>query len=162
MLLIAKRLEELDFSALMDIYIEGNLEKAEDYGDGGLLRAEREFYDYLREDFFRQKDAFYAVWKVSGRYVSALRLEPHRDGWLLEALETAPDHRKLGHAGALMAAVLERMGDEVIYSHVSRRNDASLRTHLACGFEEYLDHVVYLDGSVSNRGLTLRYTGKSK
>ena len=161
MLLIMKRLEELDFSALMDVYIEGNLEKAEEYGDAGLLRAEREFYDYLREDFFRQKGAFYAVWKVSGRYVSALRLEPYKDGWLLEALETAPDHRKLGHAKALMGAVLDMMGEAIIYSHVSRRNEASLKTHFACGFAKHLDHVVYLDGSVSGRGLTLRYTGKS-
>ena len=160
MLLIMKRLEELDFSALMDIYIEGNLEKAEEYGDGGLLRAEREFYDYLREDFFRQKGAFYAVWTEKGRYVSALRLEPYQDGWLLEALETAPDYRKLGYAKALMAAVLEQMGDAVVYSHVSKRNEASLRTHCACGFERYLDHVVYLDGSVTNRAVTLRYHGR--
>ena len=160
MLLIAKRLEELDFSALMDIYIEGNLEKAEGYGDGGLLRAEREFYDYLREDFFRQKDAFYAVWQVAGQYVSALRLEPYKDGWLLEALETAPAVRKKGYAKALMTAVLDMVGDAVVYSHVSRRNEASLKTHYACGFQKHLDHVVYLDGSVSHRAVTLRYSTK--
>ena len=159
MLQIAKRLEELDFSALMDIYCEGNLEKAEEYGDGGLLRAEREFYDYLREDFFRQKDAFYALWKVRGRYVSAMRLEPYGDGWLLEALETAPDHRRKGYAKALMAEVLDMMGESVVYSHVSRRNEASLRSHYACGFQKHLDHVVYLDGSVTNRAITLRYVG---
>ncbi len=159
MLLIAKRLEELDFSALMDVYIEGNLEKAEEYGDGGLLRAEREFYDYLREDFFRQRDAFYAVWSVSGMYVSALRLEPHKDGWLLEALETAPDYRRKGYAKAMMEAVLEYMGQVTIYSHVSRRNQASLKTHYACGFCKHLDHVVYLDGSVTNRAVTLKFDG---
>ena len=159
MLQIVKRLEELDFSALMDLYIEGNLEKAEEYGDGGLLRAEREFYDYLREDFFRQKDAFYALWKVQGRYVSAMRLEPYGDGWLLEALETAPDHRRKGYAKELMGAVLDEMGHVIVYSHVSRRNQASLRTHYACGFQKHLDHVVYLDGSVTNRAVTLRYIG---
>ena len=159
MLLIAKRLEELDFSALMDVYIEGNQEKADEYGDGGLLRAEREFYDYLREDFFRQKDAFYALWKVRGRYVSAMRLEPYGDGWLLEALETAPDHRRKGYAKELMHAVLDEMGHVIVYSHVSRRNEASLRIHYACGFQKHLDHVVYLDGSVTNRAITLRYVG---
>ena len=159
MLQIAKRLEELDFSALMDIYSEGNLEKAEEYGDGGLLRAEREFYDYLREDFFRQKDGFYAIWKAGGQYVSALRLEPYRDGCLLEALETAPDHRRKGYAKELMHAVLDEMGHVIVYSHVSRRNEASLRTHYACGFQKHLDHVVYLDGSVTNRAITLRYVG---
>lgn len=160
MLLIAKRLAELDFPALMDIYIEGNREKADEYGDGGLLQAEREFYDYLREDFFRQRDAFYAVWVEQGKYVSALRLEPYKDGWLLEALETAPDHRKRGCAKALMGSVLEMMGQSVIYSHVSKRNEASLRTHYACGFVKHLDHVVYLDGSASHRGITLQYVGK--
>ena len=160
MLLIMKRLEELDFSALMDIYVEGNLEKAEEYGDGGLLRAEREFYDYLREDFFRQPDAFYAVWTEQGSYVSALRLEPYKDGWLLEALETAPDYRKKGYAKALMIAVLEYMDQSIIYSHVSKRNEASLRTHYACGFQKHLDHVVYRDGSVTNRGVTLKFDGR--
>ena len=160
MLLIAKRLEELDFSALMDIYVEGNLEKAEEYGDGGLLRAEREFYDYLREDFFRQQGAFYAVWTEQGSYVSALRLEPYKDGWLLEALETAPDYRKKGYAKALMIAVLEYMDQSIIYSHVSKRNEASLRTHYACGFQKHLDHVVYLDGSVTNRAVTLKFEGR--
>ena len=160
MLLIAKRLAELDFPALMDIYIEGNCEKADEYGDGGLLQAEREFYDYLREDFFRQPDAFYAVWVEQGKYVSALRLEPYKDGWLLEALETVPDHRKRGCAKELMGSVLEMMGQSVIYSHVSKRNEASLRTHYACGFCKHLDHVVYLDGSVSHRGITLQYAGK--
>lgn len=160
MLLIAKRLEELDFPALMDIYIEGNREKADEYGDGGLLQAEREFYDYLREDFFRQRDAFYAVWVEQGKYVSALRLEPYKDGWLLEALETAPADRKRGCAKELMGSVLEMMGQSVIYSHVSKRNEASLRTHYACGFVKHLDHVVYLDGSVSHRGITLQYAGK--
>lgn len=160
MLLIAKRLAELDFPALMDIYIEGNREKADEYGDGGLLQAEREFYDYLREDFFRQRDAFYAVWVEQGKYVSALRLEPYKDGWLLEALETAPADRKRGCAKALMGSVLEMMGQSVVYSHVSKRNEASLRTHYACGFVKHLDHVVYLDGSVSHRGITLQYAGK--
>ena len=160
MLLVAKQLADLDFPELMDVYIEGNLEKAEEYGDGGLLRAEREFYEYLRSDFFRQTGAFYAVWQSAGKMVSALRLEPHKDGWLLEALETAPDHRGRGFAKALMASTLEYLDDGPVYSHVSKRNEASLRTHFACGFEKYLDYVVYLDGSVTNRGFTLKYDGR--
>ena len=155
MLLIMKRLEELDFSALMDVYIEGNLEKAEEYGDGGLLRAEREFRDYLREDFFRQRDAFYAVWEEKGRYVSALRLEPYQDGLLLEALETAPQHRRKGYAVKLVQAALKHAGNIKIYSHVSRKNTASLRTHEKCGFRKILDHAVYADGSVNDRCCTL-------
>ena len=160
MLLIAKRLGELDFSALMDVYIEGNMEKAEEYGDGGLLQAEREFCDYLREDFFRHEGAFYAVWKQGNAYICALRMEPYRDGWLLEALETAPEYRRRGYAKGLILAVLEQMESTVVYSHVSKRNEASIRTHLRCGFQKVLDHAVYLDGSVSNRAVTLCYAAK--
>ena len=160
MLLIAKRLEELDFSALMDVYIEGNQEKADEYGDGGLLRAEREFYDYLQEVFFKTAKAFYCIWQENGKTVSALRLEPHQDGWLLEALETAPEQRKKGYAKALVLEVLAFMGDQIIYSHVSKSNIASLQTHYSCGFEKWKDHAVYIDGSVNHRSLTLRYAQK--
>lgn len=162
MLLIAKRLCDLNFSLLMEVYFEGNLEKSVDYGEGGLLRAEQEFRDYLREDFFRQKDAFYAIWQESGKYISALRLEPFLDGWLMEALETVPDLRRRGYAKKLISAVLEYMGVERIYSHVYKWNEASLRIHYACGFEVYLDHAVYVDGSVTNRSYTLRFMAKGK
>ena len=40
---------------------------------------------------------------------------------------------------------------------MSKRNEASLRTHYACGFRKHLDYVVYLDGSVSRRAVTLKY-----
>ena len=162
MLNIVKKLEELDFPALMEVYIEGNEEKAADYGAGGLLRAEREFFEYLQEDFFKHAGAFYAVWRVEGRYISALRLEPYQDGWLLEALETAPEYRGRGYAKALVTAVLEYLDGAPVYSHVSKRNEASLRTHSACGFEKYLDHAVYVDGSVSQRAYTLRYNMETK
>ena len=162
MLNIVKKLEELDFPALMEVYIEGNEEKAADYGAGGLLRAEREFFEYLQEDFFKHAGAFYAVWRVEGRYISALRLEPYQDGWLLEALETAPEYRGRGYAKALVTAVLEYLDGAPVYSHVSKRNEASLRTHYACGFEKYLDHAVYVDGSVSQRAYTLRYNMETK
>ena len=156
MLKIAKSMNEFPFSDLMEIYIEGNKEKAEQYGPGGLLRAEREFYDYLREDFFKTVGAFYCVWLESGRAVSALRLEPYLDGWLLEALETAPLYRRQGYAKALVLAVIDYLEGQTIYSHVSKSNKASLQTHLSCGFEKFLDYASYIDGSVSQRAYTLR------
>lgn len=160
MLKIVKTMRELDFSALMEVYIEGNEEKAEKYGDGGLLRAEQDFLVYLQDVFFRTQGAFYCVWLEENRLVSALRLEPYQDGWLLEALETAPHSRRKGYAKALMTAVLQYMDGQTVYSHVSKHNDASLRTHLACGFEKYLDHAVYIDGSVTPRAFTLRFCSK--
>ena len=82
------------------------------------------------------------------------------DGLLLEALETAPGWRRMGYAVRLIQAVqqmLEQQGSVRIYSHVSKKNTASLKTHLRCGFEIYLDHAAYIDGSVNRRAYTLRY-----
>ena len=160
MLKIVKSMKEMPFSDLMEVCIEGNEEKAAQYGDGGLLRAEREFYEYLQEVFFKTAKAFYCIWQENGKTVSALRLEPYQDGWLLEALETAPEQRKKGYAKALVLAVLAYMGDQIIYSHVSKSNIASLQTHYSCGFKKWKDHAAYIDGSVNQRSLTLRYGQK--
>lgn len=153
MLYWAKKLRDLDFRQLMDVYEEGNLENGNDRwpeepAGQQLLMAEQAFYQYLKECFFPTEGAVYAVWVAEGRYVSALRLEPYQDGLLLEALETAPDQRKKGYAEALIKGVLREMGDRKIYSHVGKRNTASLKTHEKCGFHRILEHAAYADGSV--------------
>ena len=159
MLHIAKAMNQLNFSALMEVYEEGNRENGEDLwpelSEGlRLLNAEQAFHQYLRECFFTTPDAVYCIWLEEDRYVSALRLEPYQDGLLLEALETAPAYRRKGCAAALIRAVLEVFGTQKIYSHVSRRNTASLRTHESCGFYRVLDHAVYADGSVMRNHVT--------
>ena len=160
MLYIVKNLKELDFSQLMAVYEEGNLENGAELWpelpEGlRLIRAEQAFHQYLRECFFCTPEAVYCIWQEGGRYVSALRLEPYQDGLLLEALETAPDCRRKGYAFALMEAVLGEYGAQKIYSHVSKRNKASLRTHENCGFRKVLDYAVYVDGSVRHNAVTL-------
>lgn len=152
MLHIVQSMRELEFSRLMEIYIEGNLEKARE--GMTLLEAEQDFYRYLREVFFPTPGARYFVWKEGERYVSALRLEPYRDGWLLEALETAPEYRRMGYGRALMEAVAALPEYGRIYSHIHRENVPSLRLHEACGFRKILDHGVYIDGSVNRYTLT--------
>lgn len=159
MLITAKTLNELNFSKLMQVYAEGNLENGREFWPGEaeqrqMMLAEQEFYNYLRQVFFRTEGAVYLVWEERGQYVSALRLEPYRDGLLLEALETAPEERRKGYARRLIKAALERYGEQKIYSHISRRNLASLRTHEACGFRKLLDHAVYADGSVLHSSVT--------
>ena len=161
MLILAHRLRELRFGELMKVYIEGNQEKAElDYSlepaGAGLRLAEEGFYRYLRDCFFRIPGAVYAVWEEQGSYVSALRLEPYRDGMLLCALETAPGLRKRGYASNLVEAVLEQM-DGPVYSHVSKRNAPSLRLHEKLGFQRIEEQARYLDGSVNQRACTLRW-----
>lgn len=165
MLKVFYKLRELDFYQLMQVYSQGNIENARElYSDFdlnvGRIKAEDDFYQYLAEDFFRQPGAFYCVWVEQGQYVSALRLEPYSDGLLLEALETHPEHRRKGYAAALIRSVqeyLEEQGTAAVYSHVSKRNTASLAVHSSCGFREYLDRAVYVDGTVTNRACTLRW-----
>ena len=165
MLLVVSKLRDLSFSQLMDVYEEGNRENGEEFWPGmedgeRLLRAEQEFYQYLRQVFFPVEHARYCIWMEKGRYVSALRLEPYRDGLLLEALETAPGERRKGYAAKLIRAVQEQYPRERIYSHVNKGNTASLRTHEICGFVRIADNAVYADGSVTSRSYTLCWEGK--
>ena len=162
MLVVIQSMRELNFGQLMSVYEEGNRENGQEFWpelpEGvRILHAEQDFYRYLRESFFRTDGAFYCVWEENSSYVSALRLEPYQDGLLLEALETAPDHRRKGYAAALIREVLTQFGDRKIYAHVHKKNTASLRTHESCGFRRILEHAVYIDGSVKSNSCTYCY-----
>lgn len=152
MLFVARSLRQLQFGKLMEVYTQSNLEKA---ANGGILRAEQDFYQYLSDCFFAIPDAIYALWEENGNYISALRLEPYKDGLLLSGLETAPQHRRKGYAKRLMEATLAEFADQKIYSHVAKRNAASLAVHEKCGFQIISDVAVYIDGSADNRSFTL-------
>lgn len=162
-LILADSLKKLSFSELMAVYEEGNRENgAEQFPYETEARriflAEQNFYDYLRDDFFGQCGAFYAVWTVNGAYASALRMEPYHDGLLLEALETRPAMRQKGYASCLLRAVLEHLaqqGSGPVYSHVSKRNTASVKTHQRCGFSVLHDYAAYIDGSINRRAYTM-------
>lgn len=161
MLRIVRTLRELPFGKLMEVYQEGNEENGREFwpeASAGeqILRAEQEFYQYLKEVFFQVAGAAYYLWETEGRIVSALRLEPYRDGLLLEALETAPYQRRKGYATALVCEVT-RIVPKKIYSHVNKHNIASLNTHLACGFRRISEQAVYVDGSVNDHCCTLLY-----
>lgn len=166
MLIIARSIVELRFDDLMEIYIEGNREHGAELWPEKTLEeqmtlSKQDFRSYLEENFFSKSDAVYAIWETEGRYVSALRLEPNRDGLLLEALETAPEQRRKGYASALIRAVqglLREQGTFKLYSHVSKQNTASMATHERCGFRRFLDHAVRVDGSVNPNAYTMCYT----
>lgn len=167
MLLLIKEFKDLRFSELMEVYMEENMQNgSERYcnepASVQLTFSEQDFYAFLREIFFQTKGAYYAVWQVTGNYVSALRLEPYKDGLLIEALETKPAERKKGYAKALMLAVLSQFAGKNIYSHVLKTNVASLRTHDACGFRRIKEYAVYIDGSVTNKSCTFLYGPEGK
>lgn len=164
MLIVAARMEQLVFSQLMDVYWEGNAENARDLYpclslNEGQFRAEQNFYQYLRQSFFRTPGGAYLIWADQERYVSALRMEPYQDGLLLEALETAPGCRRRGYGEQLLRAALDWAGEQKVYSHVRRNNAASMALHRKCGFQTLLDYAVYIDGSVDRRADTLIYNG---
>lgn len=165
MLHIARNLGQLSFGKLMEVYLEANQENgaelaSEDTEERRLQLAEERFYTYLHDVFFVNPDAVYYIWEEAGDYVSALRLEPYRDGLLLEALETAPDKRGQGYALKLIGAVLSKLyerGSVCVYSHVSKKNIPSLKAHQHYGFQIISNYAAYIDGSVNHRAYTLRY-----
>lgn len=161
MLYLATKLQQLNFTQLMEVYAEGNRENGalmypELSEAQQILNAEQTFYQYLAESFFSAPGAVYAVWVERGVYVSALRLEQYEDGLLLEALETHPQFRRQGYAEKLIRVVQEHFPLR-IYSHVSKRNVASRAVHEKCGFCQVLDYAKYIDGSVARKAVTLRF-----
>lgn len=163
MLLYAKSLKDLSFSKLMAVYLECNRENGAELAPEEPLErqdqiAEDMFYDYLKNTFFQEKKARYYIWAEGERYVSALRMEPFQDGYLLEALETAPEERRKGYGRKLVLAALDALSKEFsgnIYSHVSKKNIPSMQLHKSCGFIEHLDYAHYIDDSVNHRAYTL-------
>ncbi len=159
MLKLIERMGDLPFRALMDIYAEGNAENGldrwpEETPDRRIALAEEGFHQYLREVFFKTPGAVYALWEVEGKPVSALRLEPYRDGMLVSALETAPALRKKGYAKALLGEVSARFQRLDLYSHVGKWNVPSMKVHEKCGFIREQEYAVYLDGSVNDHCCT--------
>lgn len=163
MLVRVDRLCDLKYGALMEVYEEGNRENgAAQYPNLSageqILRAEQDFYHYLC-DFFKTPGSSYWMLKAAVGYAAALRLEPYKDGMLLEALETKPCERRKGYAEELIRGMLEEMKPNCIpiYSHISKTNYPSIRVHEKCGFQRISHSAVYIDGSVNARAYTYCY-----
>jgi len=149
---------DLRFSSLVELYSDSFI------NDGQRsMAAEQEFYFYLKDAFFSDKNAFYAVWEEDGRYVSALRMEPYRDGLLLEALQSAPEMRNKGLATKLLMQTLNYvacMGVKPVYSHIDKANYASMRVHEKCGFRKISESARFIDGSFSQKAYTYLFENK--
>lgn len=158
-------MRDLRFRELMEVYAQTNQETGrEEWPDLPAAfsqeMAEQSFYQYLKELFFPTSGAVYFIWEEKGCYVSAFRVEPYRDGLLLEGLETAPAHRRKGYAFQLIQQALKYLSDAgpvIIYSHIHKKNMFSLSLHKKCGFQMLSDHAVYIDGSVNHRAFTYIY-----
>ena len=149
MLKIVKSVSQLNIPQFLAVYAQST---------GQDPRKEEDFLSYLREDFFQQKDALYAIWVVDDIYRSALRLEPYKDGMLLQALETSPNDRRRGYGYALLMQALAYFHDTDytgVYSHVAKKNKASLALHTKCGFYQISDSARFIDGTVTQNSCTM-------
>lgn len=163
MLKIIKSICELNTDQLLLVYGEtickSGLDSYSEFSAEQQIRlAEIDLLNYLREDFFRQRDAFFAIWVAEGIYKSALRVENYRDGVLLHALETIPNARKMGYAFCLIVEVLaylRQIGCKSVYSHIHKHNTASLRLHKKCGFQQISDWAVHIDGTITQNYCTM-------
>ena len=124
-----------------------------------ILEAEQDFYAFLKA-FLSEEHSQCMVWVLDGKYASILRVEPYRDGALIEGLETAISSRRKGFAKELLSATIQYLlenGYRKIYSHIHKDNLPSVKTHLSCGFLLVSEHSAYIDGSVDHNSLTYLY-----
>ena len=172
MLLQITRYADLDERMLMDLYAEGNLENTDYFFPGikdkaeAVRKVEAGFLGFLQDEFMDRPGNTYWILEENGVWVSALRTTRIRPGlYYIEALETRPDCRRKGFAARLLTGVAETLkkdGPFRLCCCVSKKNTASLKTHLACGFavvsEAGWDYL--LDESDSrDYGMEYRYSG---
>lgn len=154
---------------LMDLYREGNLENAAyfhpDAPDKALALQEQEedFLRFIQTDFFQKKGNEYWVLEEENTWVSALRLyQISEERYYIEALETHPEFRRRGYAEHLLNSVteeLKRRGPFQLWDCVGKRNEASIRTHLKCGFEIAAQSGFdYLTDEVNDQCFGMRYS----
>ena len=153
MLKVIRSMAELPIGKLMEIYTQSNWERGRQWSgeteERQLALAEQEVYAYLRQCFFTRPGSRYFIWEEQKRAVCALRCESYEDGVLLTALETVPDCRGRGYAGALLGAVLQYLEKGKVYVHIRHDNSASVAVHLRCGFVKMKSGARLLDGSYS-------------
>lgn len=162
MLQLIRSIREMDFAQLIQVYSQSNLEYGKRHCRNGTYWEQLRCGEaYMRESvssFLREQGTMVALWSPEGRAVTGLRLQPYHDGMLLSCLETAPEARGKGYAGALLCHTLSCLSDGsslAVYSHIKKDNAVSLAVHQRAGFRICADHAVLLDGSVSRGYYTL-------
>lgn len=164
MLQILRRVCEVNYPQLMFIYEESNLGYGKKYSRSSNPWEQLRFgEDFLRDDiaaFLKEEGSILALWHAEGRPVSAMRLQPYADGFLLTCLETAREARGKGAAKSLILHTICDFEAERIYSHIRKDNVVSLSLHRSIGFGIIKDYAVLLDGTVSHLFYTLCYDRK--
>ena len=161
--------QKIDTRKLMDVYSESNYENTDYFfpdeadKEAAVQKVEAGFLDFLKNDFFSNAGAAYWILEIDGVYVSALRTCKIQAGlYYLEALETRPDYRRRGYGARLLSGVADSLrenGPFRLCSCVSKKNNASLKTHEKCGFHIVSDEGYdYLNGEADDRDFGLEYS----
>ena len=165
---------DMDFPKLMEIYYESNTDnvpflfpECEDR-DSGRLLVEKRFREYLQE-FFETRGNRYYVLTSGDQWIAAIRLFPVPDcpgSYYAEALETRPECRRQGYGRTLFRLLFESLskdGDFEVTDSVSRKNEASLKLHLSCGFEVYQEtSVCILNGYENPNAYGMRFSSAAQ
>ena len=168
MLLRIESFRDVDCRSLMDIYEESNLENTSffcpDIGDSEEAKktVENGFLGYLENEFLPQSGNCIYVLEEDGIWLCALRLSHIKDEiYYIEALETRPDSRRKGWGSRLLLSMIDEMkkgGDFTLCDCVSKNNEASVRTHLKCGFSLVSSEGWnYLENTSDSRDYSMRY-----
>ena len=157
MFLIFKGVSDINVRQLMGVYYDSMFAEIDQMTNLEILQKEQDFY-YDLFAFFREPSPIYFVLSEGGRYISALRSTEYEDGVIIAGLETTKDDRCCGYAKKLLqyaVSYLHNNGIHKIYSHVEYENQPSLSVHYANGFHKISDSATFLDGTASDRFVTL-------
>ena len=153
---------------LLQIYAESNAQVyrkryAKEYASelaawNALLQ---DYVEFICE-FVAQDDRYIFALREDDDWVAALRIiRMDGDGWYLEALETAPRHRRKGCARQLLNETIDRLRSlsaRSIVSVVDRDNAASRALHETCGFVETSHAPKDVEGNPLEGCIVYQYT----
>jgi L-amino acid N-acyltransferase YncA len=133
-------------AGLLHVYAQSNeyiyrKSYAGKYGTEETARAAfaQDYCDFITE-FIAQDDRYLFAVRENGEYAAALRIiQMSEGGWYIEAVETAPEHRRKGCARYLLTQTLRCMrvlSARSIVSMTGKENAASCALHLSCGFSD--------------------------
>lgn len=172
LLLIFPQMTEPDMYRLVrEVYSEACIENASDKHpertdlNEAIKEEEYDFVNFLKRFLAKAENTYYVL-EADNQWVSALRLTKLEEFYYMEALETAPEHRRKGYASTLIREVISSLsqnGPVKIRSNVSKQNKASLATHRKCGFiiaEE--NGINYLYGTQNDHLYGMAYSSGEK
>lgn len=164
------------YSLVHNVYMESCIGNAKEYCSEKGAFTDEEFESTLKNEienfvnffqkFFATADNKYYVLEENGIPLCAARLSKIDNFYYLEALETAPEHRKKGYATRLLNDIINLYslkGAVDIRDCVNKKNTASLATHKKCGFTIAQENgTCYLYNTTSDSQYGMRYFSDSR